>query len=194
MSRSFASSRSLGILLLQLAACQPLDTGAALGEPYTNDAAAASAALDQPALDLGDGKQANNGCEAVQLQAFEILDRNCAHCHGGDTPGARQGTPPFDCVLEPERMSTMLSVTAKDPDTLQPARFLVPGDPGHSRIYQRTLHGEMPPPDVIGLPANPRPSVSDLSVLRHWIESCIPASDSAPQVESSAPDAHSSTH
>ena len=80
-------------------------------------------------------------------------------------------------------MVSMVSATAKDPQTKKPARFLVPGDPDHSRIYLRTLHGEMPPPDIIGLPANPRPSVSDLSVLRHWIESCVAPSDVTPHVE-----------
>lgn len=149
-------------------------------------------ALATPALELADGRVASDSCEAVRLQAYEILDRTCAHCHSGDTPGARQGTPPFDCVLDEERMVTMVSSTAKDPDTKLPARFLVPGDADHSRIYLRPLHGEMPPPDVIGLPANPRPSVSDLSVLRQWIESCVSAEVSG-NVDAHEEEAHA-TH
>src|SRR5262249_12088896 len=90
----------------------------------------------------------------------------------------------FDCVLDEERLVSMVSATAKDPDTHQPARFLTPGDPEHSRIYLRPLAGEMPPPDVIGLPPNPRPSVSDLSVLKHWIKSCIPQTVSSGNVAS----------
>ena len=154
-----------------------------MGEPFIGDTDGKAQALETPALELADGRIARDSCEAVRLEAYEILDRTCAHCHSGDTPGARQGTPPFDCVLDEERMVSMVSQAAKDPVTKKPARFLVPGDADHSRIYLRPLHGEMPPPDVIGLPANPRPSVSDLSVLRHWIQSCVSASDVTPHVE-----------
>lgn len=157
--------------------CQPLDSGAALGDPYTGDNGSTSAALEGSGIELADGSTPSTGCDAIRIQAHDILANNCAHCHGGDNPGARQGTPPFDCVLDPDRMVSMVSATAKDPDTLQPARFLKPGDPDHSRIYLRPYNGEMPPPDVVGLPANPRPSVSDLSVLRQWIESCVPDTD-----------------
>jgi hypothetical protein len=187
----------MSFALLGFLGCQPLDSGATLGEPFTGETDGTGAALENPALELGDGRTTNTGCEAVELQAFDILERTCARCHGGDTAGARQGTPPFDCVLEPERMVSMVSATAKDPEGLQPARILVPGDAAHSRLYLRSLHGEMPPPDVIGLPANPRPSVSDLSVLRHWIDSCMPTSDRGVGVDehdTSAPDDHSSTH
>jgi hypothetical protein len=174
-------------LISTLGGCQPLDTGAALGEPFSADSAGTpsgkSEALSTRDIELEDGSVAANGCEAIQLQAYQILDRTCAHCHGGGSAGARQGTPPFDCVLDEERLVSMVSATAKDPETHAPARFLKPGDADHSRIYLRPLAGEMPPPDVIGLPANPRPSVSDLSVLRHWIESCIPASDNGGNVE-----------
>jgi phosphatidylethanolamine-binding protein (PEBP) family uncharacterized protein len=51
-------------------------------------------------------------------------------------------------------------------------RFLAPADPDNSRLYSRVARGEKPPPDVVGLPARPRPTVSDISVLRHWISAC----------------------
>jgi hypothetical protein len=178
-----ASFVSLIALCCSLGGCQPLDTNAVIGEPFMGNTEGKAAALETPALELADGRIANDACEAVRLQAYEVLDRTCASCHSGDAPGARQGTPPFDCVLDEERMISMVSASAKDPETKKPARFLAPGDPDHSRIYLRPLHGEMPPPDVIGLPANPRPSVSDLSVLRHWIESCVAPSDVTPHVE-----------
>jgi hypothetical protein len=76
-------------------------------------------------------------------------------------------------VLDVAQLLMKVSATVDDPDTKQPARFLVPGDPDHSRIYVRAMRGEMPPPDVVGLPANPRPSVSDLSVLQAWIAHCL---------------------
>lgn len=185
------------VLISTLGGCQPLDTGAALGEPFKADSAPAqgkSEALSTPDIELEDGSVAADGCEAVTIQAYQILDRTCAHCHGGGAPGARQGTPPFDCVLEPERMESMVSATAKDPETHQPARFLKPGDPDHSRIYLRPLAGEMPPPDIIGLPPNPRPSVSDLSVLRHWIESCVPQTGNGNDAEQGDTEEHGTTH
>jgi hypothetical protein len=165
-------------LAFGLYACQPLEGGAALGDPFTGDTTSTTGALETPAIELADGTHASDACDATSRQALEILDRTCAHCHGGDTAGARQGSPPFDCVLDETRLTTMISATAKDSETHQQARFLVPGDPDHSRIYVRVQNAEMPPPDVIGLPANPRPSVSDLSVLRHWIERCVESSDS----------------
>jgi hypothetical protein len=189
----------LGILFaLCLGGCQPLDTGAALGEPYSNDSTGTDSAFEGSGIELADGETPASGCEALQIQAHDILETNCARCHGGDNPGARQGTPPFDCVLDPERMVSMVSATAKDPDTLQPARFLKPGDPDHSRIYLRPYNGEMPPPDVIGLPPNPRPSVSDLSVLRQWIASCVPdtdtVDDNADDHDNEQDGAHDTTH
>jgi hypothetical protein len=165
-------------LLGGLAGCQPLDAGASLGEPFTDAPEGARAALQTSAIELADGGTASDACQATTRDAAAILEQNCARCHGGDNPGARQGTPPFDCVLDTDRLVTMVSATVKDPLSMQPARFLMPGAPDRSRIYLRPLNGEMPPPDIIGLPANPRPSVSDLSVLRQWIASCVPQSDS----------------
>lgn len=154
-----------------------------------------SSELEGSGIALPDGGLASNGCAATRAEAHAILERTCARCHGGGDSGARQGTPPFDCVLDPAQMTTMVSATAKDPITHAPARFLVPGDADSSRIYLRPLNGEMPPPDVIGLPPNPRPSVSDLSVLRHWIESCVDESDDAAEArDSHPPDSHTSTH
>jgi hypothetical protein len=189
--RSLVLSRRFGLVvaLLGLAGCQPLDSEAALGEPYMADGQ--SSELDGSGLELPDGSFASDGCAATRSEAHAILERTCARCHGGDNPGARQGTPPFDCVLETTQLTTMVSVTAKDPLTHEPARFLIPGDPDRSRIYVRPLNGEMPPPDVIGLPANPRPSVSDLSVLRHWIESCVDEADARDTQEL---DPHAATH
>jgi hypothetical protein len=185
LNRIFASFAA-ACSLLASAGCQPVDDGASLGEPFTGAAEGSSAALQTPAIELADGGSALDGCDATARQAHAILEQNCARCHGGDNPGARQGTPPFDCVLDPSRLITLVSATATDPISLQPARFLMPGDPDRSRIYLRPLNGEMPPPDIIGLPPSPRPSVSDLSVLRQWIESCVEQPDS--QVDAPATD------
>jgi len=174
-------SRRLGVLfalLSGLSGCQPIDTAAASGDPSSDDTEGSGAGLERsPGIELADGSKVNDGCAAVSRQAHDILERSCARCHGGASPGARQGAPPFDTVLDTDSLIGKVSVTAKDPDTQLPARFLVPGDPDHSRIYLRPFNREMPPPDVVGLPPNPRPSASDLSVLRHWIESCVRSTD-----------------
>ena len=129
-------------------------------------------ALDTPAIALPDGGVAEDACAATNAQAIDVLRKNCARCHGGANAGARQGQPPFDFVLDIDRLTSAVSGTVRDAAG-KPVRFLVPGEPDHSRIYVRIAMGEMPPPDVIGLPANPRPSVSDLSVLREWITNCL---------------------
>ena len=172
------SSSCLFVLLSCISACQPLDQGAALGAPYSHKVENTAEQLGTPEIELEDGQVASDACDAVRIQAYQILDRTCGNCHGGGAPGARQGTPPFDSVLDEERMLGMFSNTAKDADTSKPSAFLVAGDPEHSRIYIRPMNGEMPPPDVVGLPKNPRPSASDMSILRHWIKSCIQVSDS----------------
>jgi hypothetical protein len=195
----FASwSRCVGLVLTLLGSatgCQPLDENAALGGPSADEPDGTGAGLESSdGTDIDDAEEVGDGCAAVRQQARNILDRTCGGCHGGGNPGARQGQPPFDTILDTDSLITKVSVTAKDPDTLQPSRFLVPGDPDHSRIYLRPLNREMPPPDVIGLPPMPRPSVSDLSVLRHWIKSCVPSTDMqgadadvADETESDAP-------
>ena len=174
--------RALPLVLgLWAAACQPLDTSAASGShpapPPPLPPGGHTVSLDTPVIELPDGGSTPDSCEATHKQALEILATNCAECHGGGSPGARQGQPPFDCVLDVPRMLMMTSATVNDPTTRQPARFLVAGDPEHSRIYVRTRNAEMPPPEVVGIPSSkPRPTVSDLSVLHRWISECIPVS------------------
>ncbi len=107
-----------------------------------------------------------------------MLSTYCARCHGGQTAGAHQGQPPFDFILDATRLKSAVSATVKDAVSGQPARFLLPGAPPRSRVYVRVAGGEMPPPDIVGLPPNPRPTISDLSVLYEWIAHCT-GSDSA---------------
>jgi hypothetical protein len=135
-------------------------------------------ALDTPTIQVtpGDnGMTTDDACEATKFQAMDILRNNCAGCHGGG-PGQNLGQPAFDYVLDVERLLMAVSETVKDPKTMKPVRFLIPGDPDHSRVYARVFHGEMPPMPVIGLPDNlSRPTVSDVSVIRHWIAYCLGA-------------------
>jgi hypothetical protein len=106
-------------------------------------------------------------CDATRAQANAILTKYCADCHGGRTPGERAGNPPFDFVLDPVKLTSTFTQ-----NTMPPMLFVVPGDPGHSRLYIRARLGEMPPRAQTQLT---RPSVSDLSVLSHWISYCLGA-------------------
>jgi hypothetical protein len=83
----------------------------------------------------------------------------------------------FQSILDFPTLVTAVSNTQRDTDTGEPVRLLVPGDPDGSRIYQRIAGGEMPPRRDATLPSLPRPTVSDLSLIREWIESCLPQVD-----------------
>jgi hypothetical protein len=177
-----------------LAGCfQELDTAAAAGptlgssgqpaggsapsgvdvEPGENQRRTPTTSLETPPIELENGTTTTDPCVATRLQAHGILRDNCSKCHQAP---ARQGQPPFDFVLEVDRLVAARSTTVKDPQSGQPARFLVPGQPDQSRLYVRIAADEMPPRDVVGLPPNPkRPSISDLSVLRTWISDCLSA-------------------
>jgi hypothetical protein len=107
-------------------------------------------------------------------QATEILTTNCSGCHGGDSAGARQGQPPFDYVLDFEKLKTARSATVPDPiDADMGMRFVRPGDPESSRLWVRIAVGEMPPELPIGVDPIPRPTVSDASLLYSWIMNCL---------------------
>jgi hypothetical protein len=116
-----------------------------------------------------------DSCDAITSQARTILETDCASCHGGRTPGEHHGVPPFDFVLDFEKLKVARSGSALDPtDPRLGMRFLIPGHPDDSRIYQRIRRGEMPPmPDV----PLPRPTVSDTSLLRDWIMRCMGPSE-----------------
>jgi hypothetical protein len=163
--------RLLSLLLCAaLPACfQDLDENAAKGDPN-----AQGPALDTPPIDLPNGDTAPNGCAAVTWQATDMLRTYCGQCHGGQDAGARRGQPPFDYVLDFQRMASARSATVPDPrDPTQGMVFMVPGDPEDSRVYQRIYDNEMPPQLPVGLDPLPRPSVSDISVLYTFIASCM---------------------
>jgi hypothetical protein len=163
-------------LALSLTGCfQELDSRAAKGSaPVAPDKAGPTIVLDTPPIDLPDGTTTTDRCKLITLQAREILHTNCARCHGGESPGARQGQPPFDCVMDFDKLQTMVSASVRDPrDPGRGMRFLIPGDPDNSRLYVRIARAEMPPVPPLGLDAIPMPSVSDVSLLRTWIGSWL---------------------
>jgi len=154
---------------------QTLDTTASSGSPVTPPETESDGGLSTVILPgpppfgfydpNGNIVTSDEPCDATRTQANAILTKNCADCHGGRTPGERAGNPPFDFVLDVVKLTTTFT-----PNTTPPMRFVVPGDPDHSRLYVRARLGEMPPIAQMELP---RPTVSDLSVLREWISNCL---------------------
>jgi hypothetical protein len=111
-------------------------------------------------------------CEVTRAQAMMILEQSCAGCHGGRTPGERAGNPPFDFVLDADKMTNSWSV-----NSVPPMLFVAAGSPTTSRLFLRVRRGEMPPAIETGIP---RPTVSDISVLYQWISKCMtPPNDDA---------------
>jgi hypothetical protein len=182
--------RKLLVLLVcvEPACFQDLNENAAKGDPN-----AQGPALDTPPIDLPNGDQTNDACMATTWRATDILRRDCAQCHGGQDDGARRGQPPFDYVLDFQRMTTARSATVPDPRApSQGMLFIVPGDPEDSRVYQRIANGEMPPTLPVGLDPLPRPNISEISLLYTWISNCMgaaPATGGSP--DAGSPDAGS---
>jgi hypothetical protein len=124
-------------------------------------------ALETPPVELNDGGLASDSCVLTNDQVRSIFTRNCASCHA--PPGGAGG---FRSILDWPTLVTASSATATDPVSGNPVRLLVPGEPDQSRLYSRLVRGEMPPRLDPALPQLPRPSISDVSVVREWITSC----------------------
>jgi hypothetical protein len=174
-----AAAAGLCLVASCLVGCfQEIDSGASSAATSTTLTGPPTHTVDlmTPSIgygDVSDAQETDDPCTATSFHATAILRAACAPCHGGG-PGQNLGQPPFDFVLDVKRLLTAVSSTVKDPVTMQPVRFLVAGDPDHSRLYVRMFKREMPPGDVVGLPPNPnRPTVSDVSVIRQWIGHCL---------------------
>jgi hypothetical protein len=126
--------------------------------------------LDTPSIELDfTGDTTRDSCVATTEQARAILERNCSGCHA--PPAAMGG---FRSILDFPVLVTLTSSTLRDPVTGDPVRLVIPGDPDGSRLYRRAAGGEMPPTRDASLPPLPRPTISDVSVLRQWIDECLP--------------------
>ena len=166
---------ALGASALLLATCsQPRDHNAARGSPVTPGrmdqpgdepggppeqgtppGQLVDAAVSSPDVPLAASDDAaNRACEQTRSRARAILETNCAGCHQAP---AKQGN--FDFCLDIGLLTSAISSTGK--------RFVVPGAPGESRLYQRVSAGEMPPAMKM-----PRPSQEDIALLRAWITDC----------------------
>jgi hypothetical protein len=116
-----------------------------------------------PPRDAGAAPTAAIDCDQNRAKVRTVLETNCAFCHQAP---ASMGH--FDFVLEPDTLTTATGTTG--------ARFVVPGMPDQSRLYQRAAAGEMPPAGRM-----PRPSEGDIAVLRDWIAACVMMGTGAPR-------------
>jgi hypothetical protein len=107
----------------------------------------------------------DDDCVATQAQSMQIRTLYCAGCHSGPNP---QGGPAWGFVLDDAQLVTAVWHHQPQPDQ----RFVIPGDPDNSAVYVRAWTGTMPPiPVSVDSPNSglPRPTISDISVLRQWI-------------------------
>jgi hypothetical protein len=132
---------------------------------------------DPIALDPDDQTKATmDACEKTRQDKRAVLTAYCASCHAGT---AAVGLPPWDFVLDDQKLVSSLWMREGQPAQ----RFVIPGDPDHSALYQRmAVVQDMPPqPTDLGTHRNARPTASDNSIVREWILHCIAgASGSAP--------------
>jgi hypothetical protein len=106
-----------------------------------------------------DTKTTTDPCVATTMQALQIRKTFCAGCHDGS--GALGA--PLTFILDDAQLIGSASSNGE--------MYVVPGDPAHSRIYQRAaIFQDMPPASTdIANAASARPTISDLSVLEQWI-------------------------
>jgi len=94
-------------------------------------------------------------CAMTRAEARSVLRSNCAGCH--EKPNNQAN---FNFILDLDKLMSGVASTGQ--------KFVVGGDPAHSRIYQRMSSGEMPPAMV----KMPRPVMNDIAVVATWITSC----------------------
>lgn len=151
---------------------QQLDSTAASGKRPSPPAGGHTEATNTPPIETDSNDPpttTTSACTLTTQQATTVLADTCANCHGGRNADERRGLPPFDYVLDFTRLKTARSQTVKDPTDMSVGmRFVIPDDPDRSRLYLLVAVGEMPPAGAL-----PRPTTSDVSVLRAWITSCL---------------------
>jgi hypothetical protein len=142
------------------------------GDPITGEPPVVT---ETPPIQTRDGST-DDPCVQTTQQAYRIRETFCSSCHA---PPASFGG--FNFILDDAKLvdpAVGISNKTRD-DAGKLVRLVIPGDPDNSWIYQRVQHtraaprGQMPPLNTDPtLPQNPRPTVSDISVLREWIENC----------------------
>ena len=90
-------------------------------------------------------------------------------CHG--IGAASSGVPRFDFVMDDDQLK--VRTWTREGGTM--LRFLIPGDPDNSVLFQRSaMARDMPPVQADPQqPFYPRITYSQSSVLREWIQNCF---------------------
>jgi hypothetical protein len=94
--------------------------------------------------------------------AEHVLRLHCASCHD---QGA-QSQEGFSFVVDVPKLTTSCTKAGH--------RYVVPGDPEGSELYQRVASGAMPPKQLEAF-GYARPTIADLSILHAWINDCLDA-------------------
>jgi len=94
----------------------------------------------------------------LAVKATAVLNANCRRCHGRD--GTAEGGMNF--ILDPAKLVAR--------------KKIIPGQPDQSPLFKRLSTGKMPPPGE-----QPRPSPTDVAVVRQWIEAGAPSATPAAQ-------------
>jgi len=157
--------------LAVLSSCEKVDDGAATRAQGWNGIDLTTVIEKGPRevfIDIEETMPAASPCEKTALDAHEILKNNCAVCH--DIGAASSGVPRFDFVMDDEQLKVKTWERMGQPAV----RFLIPGDPDNSVVYQRAaISRNMPPVQADPQqPFYPRVTYSESSVLREWILNC----------------------
>lgn len=159
---------------------QPIDSGADDETEIPSGPEEPATLLEDPeiALDPADeSATTDDPCAKTDRDAHFVLETYCAGCH--DQGAASSGVPRFDFVLDREQLTQATWTVGSEE-----RRFLVPGRSTESWLYLRPLLGTMPPisTDLRNM-TYPRPTISDLSILREWIDHCVDPNAMQPQQE-----------
>jgi hypothetical protein len=131
----------------------------------------------------GDGATTADPCVQLEASSLAIRQRSCSPCH---TAAAGTSAAACKCKLTDIMDDTTLSAPSSTSQSFQddagnPARYLIPGSPQASLIWERMSGESMPPPQtladqLLGLDAGSQivyPTPEDVSILYEWITSCV---------------------
>jgi hypothetical protein len=167
-------SKTLLPLLFGLlaAACQRLDPNLASGKLSGGRGTGGTAGDPSPTGGTGGDGSGGAGvsdCPTVRMQAYDILQTNCAFCH--EAPGnPAYYSGGFNFILDLAKLTSSASPQSSTTLTL---KYVVKGSPATSYIFRRISENSMPPRD-----RTQRPTAGDIAVLDEWIANCIDDSTS----------------
>lgn len=122
--------------------------------------------IGEVAADNGDPTStATSGCDKTAFDGQTMLSTFCDGCHQTGSIGNLVGID-----------TAATSLVGKGASSKYPGwKYIVAGSPETSLIYDRiVMAGDMPPPSTSDSVV-PHPSISDMSVLRQWILTCMAA-------------------